>query len=163
MPSKKQRSKEKKAKARKEGSSGTLLKEYGKSNNQELYVNVSPLFPKFPKWVIKTTSNQIEELIAMTDQELKTPGVKSFSMNGSQYIGTFNPKEKLQSRYEMVMENVNQYTEEQVNDFKSNNLEMFGNWCDDIAISYCMRVVLFELPIPIMSKPPQSVCQALFG
>jgi hypothetical protein len=159
MPSKKQRAKAK----TKQNIPSTLQKAYGKSNNQELYVNVTPLFSKFSKWVIKTTSNQIEELIEMGQQELKKPGVEGFSLNGSQYIGTFNPRERLQSRYERAMKNVNQYTEEQVEDFKSNNPQMFGNWCDDIVISYCIRVILFDLPIPIMSKPPQSICQALFG
>tara|TARA_R100001163_G_C4984284_1_gene139277 strand:+ start:180 stop:653 length:474 start_codon:yes stop_codon:yes gene_type:complete len=157
MPSKKQRAK---AKTKQKGQ---LLKAYGKSNNQELYVDVTPLFPKFSKWVIKSSSNDIEGLIEMSEQELKSIGVKGFSLNGSQYIGTFNPREKLQSKYERVMESVNQYTEEQVQDFKSNNPQMFGNWCDDIVISYCIRVILFDLPIPIMSKPPQSICQALFG
>ena len=157
MPSKKQRAK---AKTKQKGQ---LLKAYGKSNNQELYVDVTPLFPKFSKWVIKTTSNEIEGLIELTQKELKKHKIENLTMNGEQYIGIVDNKKKLQFRYERVMKNVNQYTEEQVTHFKSNNPQMFGNWCDDIVISYCIRVVLFELPIPIMSKPSQSVCQALFG
>ena len=134
MPSKKQRAK---AKTKQKGQ---LLKAYGKSNNTELFVEVKTLFPKFPQWIISTTSNEIEELLE------KMSNV---------------PKNTLQ--YNKAMTMVNQYTDEQVTHFKSNNPQLFGNWSDDIVISYCIRVILFDLPIPIVPKPPQSLCQALFG
>ena len=161
MPSKKQRAKEKK-----QNDSPKLQKAFGKSNNQELFVNVATLFPKFSKWVIKTSSNEIEESIEMFSKELKKSPIEcidNLCIDGKQYIGVYDPKKKLQSQYERALGMVNQYTEEQVTQFKSNNPVEFGNWCDDIVISYSMRVILFELPIPIMSKPPQSICQALFG
>ena len=95
MPSKKQRAKE-----MKERKHGELLDNFGKDNDTILYVNIRPdVFPKFPKWVIKTTSNNIETCIEEMKKERYPPPetlLKSFMKDGKKYIGQIDPKASFQ-------------------------------------------------------------------
>tara|TARA_R110001592_G_scaffold101590_1_gene287463 strand:+ start:126 stop:599 length:474 start_codon:yes stop_codon:yes gene_type:complete len=156
MPSKKQRAKE-----MKERKHGELLDNFGKDNDTILYVNIRPdVFPKFPKWVIKTTSNNIETCIEEMKKERYPPPetlLKSFMKDGKKYIGQIDPKASFQYKYEEIKKLVNQYTEEQVLEFQKNNRGKFENWCSDVCLVYCMRVIIYELPIPINTTPPRTI------
>jgi len=156
MPSKKQRAKEMKQRKH-----GELLDNFGKDNNTILYVNICPdVFPKFPKWAIKTTSNSIEECIeTLKKDRYPSPEtlMRTFMKDGQKYIAQIDPKASFQHKYEEIKKMVNQYTNEQVLEFQKNDKDKFENWCSDVCLIYCMRVVLYELPIPINTTPPRTI------
>jgi len=98
-----------------------------------LRVSCSLIDPRFNEYLIETTQKTVD---ARFD-----------------YISKYS-KIQVKSCYKLALEKLTQYDDATLNRHYEGQTEDWQNWCDDVVFFYCLRVVLFKKPIPIVAFPP---------
>jgi hypothetical protein len=103
------------------------------------------------------TANEVSKKFLLLckdiDERFKQYVVLTTNKNIIETVTSFDimPKERVLSSYEGSYRNLIKYTDEQLHSHYKNNTKDWKNWCDDVAIYYSSRLVLYQKIIPIMN------------
>lgn len=96
---------------------------YGNSFNGDMGLVCGQIHKRFKEYVVKTTDKEIKEMVEKAKND---------------------DKEKVKFIFTKTFENITKYSDKELNEHYEKKTEEWFNWCNDVALFYCSRFVLFD-------------------
>jgi hypothetical protein len=144
MPSKKQRSKEKKRQAQ-------LIMSKHITHNEPMNVWAKSINERFRYYVIKTTHKEVVGVMKMITEEQESVSDK---WEPKKYDKKVLQKEDIlglqRDRMNKILKNIEKYNDEELNNLYEKKNKLWTDWCNDVILYYCYNNKLNDVCIPLV-------------